>query len=122
MVGLSVDTSQASVGYFESKAELVAMSREITISSRDGESERGMVTGSAGADGAYAPETYHAKSSKFPYQKGISIGLLLAVVYNRKDYMSAMETEEVDSRARICETYVRPIFPRHYQLRRGYTS
>ena len=44
---------------------------------------------------------YRAVSSKFAYQKGISIGSRLAVVYNRKDYMCAMETAEVDSRARL---------------------
>ena len=42
---------------------------------------------------------YRAISSRFAYQKGISIGRRLAVVYNRKDYMCAMETAEVDSRA-----------------------
>ena len=42
---------------------------------------------------------YRAISSKFAYQKGISIGRRLAVVYNRKDYLCAMETAEVDSRA-----------------------
>ena len=50
-VGLSVDTSQASVGEFETKAELVAMPREITLSSRSGKSGTGMVTGSADAPG-----------------------------------------------------------------------
>ena len=44
---------------------------------------------------------YRAVSSKFAYQKGISIGSRLAIVYNRKDYMCAMETAEVDSRARL---------------------
>lgn len=43
--------------------------------------------------------TYSAISSKFAYQKGISIGRRLAVVYNRKDYLCSMETAEVDSRA-----------------------
>lgn len=44
---------------------------------------------------------YQAVSSKFAYQKGISIGSRLAVIYNRKDYMCSMETAEVDSRARL---------------------
>ena len=44
---------------------------------------------------------YRAISSKFAYQKGISIGSRLSVVYNRKDYMCSMETAEVDSRARL---------------------
>ena len=38
------------------------------------------------------------KATQFRYQKGISIGNRLAVVYNRKDYMCAMETTEVESR------------------------
>ena len=49
-----------------------------------------------GAGGVYRPI-----SSKFAYQKGISIGSRLAVIYNRKDYMCSMETAEVDSRARL---------------------
>ncbi len=44
---------------------------------------------------------YRAVSSKFAYQKGISIGSRLAVIYNRKDYLCSMETAEVDSRARL---------------------
>ena len=44
---------------------------------------------------------YRAVSSKFAYQKGISIGSRLAVVYNRKDYLCSMETGEVDSRASL---------------------
>ena len=44
---------------------------------------------------------YRAISSKFAYQKGISIGSRLAVVYNRKDYLCSMETAEIDSRARL---------------------
>jgi hypothetical protein len=39
-----------------------------------------------------------AKMSQFRYQKGITIGNRLAVVYNRKDYMCAMETAEIESR------------------------
>ena len=41
------------------------------------------------------------KQSKFRYQKGISIGSRLAVVYNRKDYMCAMETAEIESRTML---------------------
>ena len=48
------------------------------------------------AGGAYRPI-----SSKFAYQKGITIGSRLSVVYNRKDYLCSMETAEVDSRARL---------------------
>ena len=44
---------------------------------------------------------YRQISSKFAYQKGITIGTRLAIVYNRKDYLCAMETAEVDSRARL---------------------
>ena len=59
----------------------------------------GDVFWSAPGAGQGAQGTYTAISSRFPYQKGISIGRRLAVVYNRKDYMCAMETAEVDSRA-----------------------
>ena len=44
---------------------------------------------------------YRVVSSKFAYQKGFSIGSRLAVIYNRKDYMCAMDSAEVDSRARL---------------------
>ncbi len=44
---------------------------------------------------------YRIGTTKFTYQKGISIGRRLAVVYNRKDYLCAMETAEVDSRASL---------------------
>lgn len=44
---------------------------------------------------------YRIGTSKFAYQKGIHIGTRLAVVYNRKDYLCAMETAEVDSRASL---------------------
>ena len=44
---------------------------------------------------------YRIGTSKFTYQKGIHIGSRLAVVYNRKDYLCAMETAEVDSRASL---------------------
>ncbi len=41
------------------------------------------------------------QASKFQYQKGIVINGRLAVVYNRKDYMCAMETVEVESRTML---------------------
>ena len=41
------------------------------------------------------------KTSKFKYQKGISIGRRLRVIYNRKDYMCAMETAEIPSRTML---------------------
>ena len=41
------------------------------------------------------------KTSKFKYQKGISIGRRLGVVFNRKDYMCAMETAEIPSRTML---------------------
>lgn len=41
------------------------------------------------------------KVSPFKFQKGISIGTRLAVVFNRKDYMCAMETAEIESRTRL---------------------
>ena len=44
---------------------------------------------------------YRIGTSKFAYQKGIHIGTRLAVIYNRKDYLCAMETAEVDSRASL---------------------
>ena len=50
-VDLSVDTSEASVGEIETKAEIVARPREITLSSRSGKAGTGMVTGSADAPG-----------------------------------------------------------------------
>ena len=48
---LSVDTSEGSVGEIETKAEIVAKPREITLSSRSGKAGTGMVTGSADAPG-----------------------------------------------------------------------
>ena len=39
-----------------------------------------------------------AKPSQYKYQKGITINRRLAVVYNRKDYLCAMETAEIQSR------------------------
>ncbi|MDE0300392.1 MAG: DUF4159 domain-containing protein [Candidatus Poribacteria bacterium] len=41
------------------------------------------------------------KTSKFKYQKGISIGRRLGVVFNRKDYMCSMETAEIESRTML---------------------
>lgn len=41
------------------------------------------------------------KVSPFKFQKGISIGNRLAIVFNRKDYMCAMETAEIESRTRL---------------------
>ena len=41
------------------------------------------------------------KVSPFRFQKGITIGNRLAVVFNRKDYMCAMETAEIQSRTRL---------------------
>lgn len=43
----------------------------------------------------------HPKMSQFRYQRGITIGPRLAVVYNRKDYMCAMETAEIESRTML---------------------
>lgn len=41
------------------------------------------------------------KPTQFKYQKGITINKRLAVVYNRKDYMCAMETVEIESRTML---------------------
>ena len=43
----------------------------------------------------------NAQPTQFRYQKGITIGKRLAVVYNRKDYMCAMETAEIESRTML---------------------
>ncbi len=43
----------------------------------------------------------NAQPTQFPYQKGITINDRLAVVYNRKDYMCAMETAEIESRTML---------------------
>ena len=43
----------------------------------------------------------HPKPSQFKYQRGITINNRLAVVYNRKDYMCAMETVEIESRTML---------------------
>ena len=41
------------------------------------------------------------KPTQFKYQKGITINNRLAVIYNRKDYMCAMETVEIESRTML---------------------
>ena len=41
------------------------------------------------------------KLSKFKYQKGVTINNRLGVVYNRKDYLCAMETVEISSRTML---------------------
>ena len=43
----------------------------------------------------------HPKPTQFKYQRGITINKRLAVVYNRKDYMCAMETVEIESRTML---------------------
>ena len=43
----------------------------------------------------------NAHPSQFRYQKGIFIDDRLAVVYNRKDYLCAMETAEIESRTML---------------------
>lgn len=43
----------------------------------------------------------HPKPSKFKYQKGVTINNRLGVVYNRKDYLCAMETVEISSRTML---------------------
>ena len=43
----------------------------------------------------------HPKPSKFKYQKGITVNNRLGVVYNRKDYLCAMETVEIPSRTML---------------------
>ena len=43
----------------------------------------------------------NAQPTQFRFQKGILIDDRLAVVYNRKDYMCAMETAEIESRTML---------------------
>ena len=43
----------------------------------------------------------NAQPSQFRFQKGITIDNRLAVVYNRKDYLCAMETAEIESRTML---------------------
>ena len=42
-----------------------------------------------------------AQLSKFKYQKGITVNNRLGVIYNRKDYLCAMETVEINSRTML---------------------
>ena len=53
-----------------------------------------------GGDVFWGSENY-AKVSKFRHQIGLTINNRLAVVFNRKDYMCAMETVEVESRTML---------------------
>ena len=53
-----------------------------------------------GSDVYWASEN-NPKATKFKFQKGITIGRRLAVVYNRKDYLCAMETAEIPSRTML---------------------
>ena len=43
----------------------------------------------------------NAQLTQFRFQKGITIDKRLAVVYNRKDYLCAMETAEIESRTML---------------------
>ena len=43
----------------------------------------------------------HPKPTQFKYQKGITINNRLGVLYNRKDYLCAMETVEIQSRTML---------------------
>ena len=43
----------------------------------------------------------NAQPTQFRFQKGITINNRLAVVYNRKDYLCAMETAEIESRTML---------------------
>ena len=43
----------------------------------------------------------NAQPTQFRYQKGIIIGKRVAVLYNRKDYLCAMETAEIESRTML---------------------
>ena len=43
----------------------------------------------------------NAQTTQFRFQKGIIIDNRVAVVYNRKDYMCAMETAEIESRTML---------------------
>ena len=43
----------------------------------------------------------NAQPTQFRFQKGITIDNRLAVVYNRKDYLCAMETAEIESRTML---------------------
>ena len=43
----------------------------------------------------------NAQPTQFRFQKGITIDNRLAVIYNRKDYLCAMETAEIESRTML---------------------
>lgn len=43
----------------------------------------------------------NAQPTQFRFQKGITINNRLAVIYNRKDYLCAMETAEIESRTML---------------------
>ena len=43
----------------------------------------------------------NAQPTQFRFQKGITIDNRLAMIYNRKDYMCAMETAEIESRTML---------------------
>ena len=51
--------------------------------------------------GVYWGSENNPKVSKFKFHKGITIGRRLAVLYNRKDYLCAMETAEIPSRTML---------------------
>ena len=53
-----------------------------------------------GGDVFWGSENY-AKASKFTHQIGLTINNRLAVFFNRKDYMCALETVEVESRTML---------------------
>ena len=76
--------------------EIYKLFYELPIPPRGGDVFWSAPGAAQGAGGVYRPI-----SSRFAYQKGISIGSRLAIVYNRKDYLCSMETAEVDSRARL---------------------
>ncbi|MDE0299275.1 MAG: DUF4159 domain-containing protein [Candidatus Poribacteria bacterium] len=76
--------------------EIYKIYYELPIPPRGGDVFWSAPGAAQGAGGVYRPI-----SSRFAYQKGISIGTRLAVIYNRKDYLCSMETAEVDSRARL---------------------
>ncbi len=40
-------------------------------------------------------------ASLFPFQKGMTVGNRLAIIFNRKDYLCAMETAEIPSRTML---------------------
>ena len=54
----------------------------------------------AGGDVFWGSEN-QPKPTQFKYQRGITINNRLAVIFNRKDYMCAMETVEIESRTML---------------------